>query len=343
MTSLVDVVRYANPNARARGMKSLLLSDRDMKMLLGAKTLGDIAGLLDGMPYSKDIRSVDSLTVKNLEDALTKNLLDANKKILKIVDSDARDFFAFRLKKYEIAVLKELITSKIENTLVETVDELMLSPRIRKMLPKLLEAGNIDDLLELLHDTEYGEALKKTGNSETTLALTLALDLYYYNKLLEKVNLLKKKNDKKIAKKFITTEIDVTNLMTMLRCKKLGVEPGGFLIPAKTGFFEITKKYMTAESVEDFVEKISETVYGRLLKKHTGEYERTKSLQGFEIALKRHLLQKNRNLMKGYPFQMGSILGYLKLKETEIENLRAIVVGIGNGLSADEVEGLLII
>jgi vacuolar-type H+-ATPase subunit C/Vma6 len=87
---------------------------------------------------------------------------------------------------------------------------------------------------------------------------------------------------------------------------------------------------------EDFFEIVEDTYYGR----RVGE---VKNLTDLEIGLYRILrATAARLLSKGAPFHLGTIVGYLALKEMEVTNLKSIAEGKRHQLSEEEISENLV-
>jgi vacuolar-type H+-ATPase subunit C/Vma6 len=71
-------------------------------------------------------------------------------------------------------------------------------------------------------------------------------------------------------------------------------------------------------------------------------YDTEKTLIPFEDALWRHFATVVRKTLKGYPINIGTIIGFLYLKELEIQNLCTIAVGKENNLPAEEISKLVL-
>jgi V/A-type H+-transporting ATPase subunit C len=160
---------------------------------------------------------------------------------------------------------------------------------------------------------------------------------------VKKVETLKGR-DKEIAKQLIGIEIDAMNIMILLRTIhwRGKIDPD-LIIPY---FYHLSEKLVNecakCDSLEDVITKLSKTPYGKILNQSLENYRQKRSLLSFELSLKKYCLEKNENFLRGDPFQIGTLLGYLKLKEVEIENLRAIAVGIENKLPEEEIEKLIL-
>ena len=87
---------------------------------------------------------------------------------------------------------------------------------------------------------------------------------------------------------------------------------------------------------EDFCELMEDTYYGRRI----GDI---KDITDLEIKLYRIMKAAAvRLLSKGAPFHIGTIVGYLTLKEMEVTNLKSIAEGKRHFLSEEEISENLI-
>ena len=362
---LIDAIRYSYPNARIRGMKSSLLSEKQINSAIKIPTIDEFIIFLENSPYKESLYLQQGKVEnsRDVENILLINFIKTNKKVLSFAPSSVKEFLTEYFRRYEIQYIKNLIYYKSENKsenenafdLKFFYEKDILSNEIYELSTKLKEAKNVEEIVFTLEITRYKflrNHLDEYKNSGSVLPLILSLNKYYFDQLRKKIENLPSK-DKEIAKQIIGVEIDITNILTLLRKievkslngneEKKKIKIKKFLIlPSYLLSERIIENSIKCNSVEDLITKLGETSYGKILSEKITEFQKTKSLLTFELTLEEYLLKRNKRLLEKDPFQIGILLGYLKLKENEIKNLRKIAIGIENKLNEEEINSLII-
>lgn len=341
MSSLTAPSNYAYPNARVMAMRGLLLKETDIKALICAKDILGYTALLEHTPYRENFSKLEKVDIDNIENALFIHLVDTSKRILDMVPEKAMQFFAERFKKYEIELLKIIINHSDRANMDFSGYYPLLSRNTKRVITQIIESKNIADIAEVLKGTEYGRFIAEVPVSgEQVLPLITAFDRYYLENLWNCTGNLSK-IDRKMTRIVVGTEIDITNIMTILRSMKLNYEAEGFLIPLTYRLGDL-KGILGLSNIADVVSKLSDTPYGNVLEKSLSRYEEKDSLLYFELNLKNYLIRECRGLFAGYPFHVGIPLGFIVQKEMEVGNLRAIAMGIDSKLPQEEIEDMIV-
>ncbi len=340
MSSFTAPSNYAYPNVRVMAMKGFLLKDMDIKALISSRDLEGYVALLEHTRYMENFSKLERIRIDDIEKALFVHLVNTNKIIQDMLPDKAAKFFAERSRKYEIELLKILINRSERTNLDYSSYYPLLSRDIKRVITQIIESKDITDVVELLSKTEYGRFLEGVPVSgEQRLSFITALDRYYLESLWSNIGGLPK-IDGRVGRTIVGTEIDIINIMTILRAIKGNYDAEKFIIPVSYRLGDV-RGISGIGNISDFVSKLSNTVYGDILEKSLPKYEETNSLLSFELNLKNYLLQKSKELFAGYPFHIGIPLGFLIIKEMEVENLRAIAIGIDSGLPSNEIEGMI--
>ncbi len=344
--SVMGAFHYSYANARIHGMRSNLLSEKQITAAVKFSSLNDFLAFLEDSPYKEALYATESKNPRDIENALLSELIRTNKIVLDFAPKSAKIFLSEYFKRYEIQYLKNLLYSKAgerENFHESYTDS--FSRKFSDLSAKLKETKNVEEVVIALERTNYGFLRShiedyKTFNS--VLPLILSLDTYYFGQLLSASKKMPSR-DKDGAENIIGMEIDAANIMTLLR--KLNTENiERFLILHSHRIpNNVISMCLKATSVEDVISKLSETTYSKILSDALDEFQKTNSLLSFELALKKYVLAKNKELSLGDPFYIGTLLSYLALKENEIKNLRVICTGIAHNLSKDEINDSILL
>lgn len=335
---MFEAFTYGYANARIRAMKSFLLDKNKLMEVASSKTLEEFIARLDDTVYGKGLREIKELDAGRIETFFLRGLTETNKKVVGIAPRHVKGFIEFYTRSGELSAVKAVINSKFGP--VERLEryDVFVSPEIKRVWNEMLSAKTVEEVINLLPKRGYREVLKAVEKKDSFI-LNAVLDRYYFDTLWKKMGMLSGREGE-IAKDFIGLEIDSVNLLNTMRACKLGIKLDEQLtvpvehrvkLPAITNL----------NRVEDIVSAAG--FYSKMLKDEMKEYEEAASLYVFEKALRRLLVEKSRAAFTGSPFHIGILLGFLKLKEVEINNLKGIALGIGNGLGESDIKDVLVV
>lgn len=352
------IVDYVYSNTRLRIMKGLFLKKNDLETLLGLRDLRDYILFMRQTNYRGIFSKSDRIDVHEIERLLTMNLIKSTDRVIGFSPEHSVTFLDCLLKRYQFECIKLILKSRMSSLSRQELMDRFFIPGVdhifsykalqskffrhkilidEEFLPKLIDAP-IENIKVLLCDKypDLDEFIQGSG----LLDIIPGLDRYYFSETQKCVNYLKGM-DRKIASKYIAMEMDIENIMIILRAVVHGYEFERFIIHGHSYYLGALDKYIS-DNIAEILTKLSKTVYGDALKDAVPIYTKTGSLLHVELALKRYLAEENKRVMYQHPFRIGFILGFLRLKEIEIENLRAISIGINENLPADRIKELLI-
>ncbi|CAB3287158.1 V-type ATP synthase subunit C [Methanocaldococcus lauensis] len=205
-------------------------------------------------------------------------------------------------------------------------------------LNELIESGSLEEMIGILEDTDYGQYISEVLNElKDPIAVEKALDMYLadlYNLIFN----ISPESAKNILKVF-SKKFDIKNIKTLIRAKYYGLnaeETYSLLIPLGNIPIEKLKELSEAKTVEEVVRGLDGTEYFKVLQEELSNYEQTSSITGLELALDRYYLNELRKVMmiEGKEEDLfREFIGTL----IDVENLKVILKGKADGLSADEL------
>lgn len=340
-----DVQRYAYLNARIGAMRSHLLRTEDMMALEGARTLRDYVTVLEHTQYNKALSEIKDHEVLTVDKALVNSIVDLNKRMISLAPGKVRPFFEARSRKYETENTKTIINAIGGGIPAEQIRQ-QLFPVSDKLTSRLLNAQTVEEAAETALGEDNAEKLGKSlqiykdiGDLKPLLAV---MDVRYYKRVWDSAEKLSNK-DGRIAKKLIGMEIDTLNIMTLLRGKWKGYDVRDFIIPVGQHInpIECLEECAELETISDTVNVFSETIYETTLSRGLTYFEDKKTLIQFETGLKKQIIEENRKTLRESRFNIGTPLSFLRIKEAEIENLRALAAGISEELPKEEIAQLI--
>ena len=165
------------------------------------------------------------------------------------------------------------------------------------------------------------------------------IDIFIDKKYFEKVLSLAEEFKLDMISEYFKAMIDFINLRTFIRCRKQNqVKETLEKVLIKGGDIETDKILeMFYEDIEVLPIKLKSYKIGRVLSKIIEEYKNTNSLNSFEKSMDEYLVEIVRKT-KSIHYGAEVIFSFLFAKELEIKNLRLILVGKVNGLSADFIK-----
>ena len=336
-------------NARVRSRRASLFSDDDYRKLVRMGP-AEIARFMEESEYEREINALGSRHsgVDLIEYALNRNLAAQFEDILDWADGRLYGLIARYLRKFDAWNVKTVIRgvySGASRDDIET-DLIRAGEFDDQLLTRLLDAGDIEAVIEALDRTMFGPALEDAFEDyeETGVLVPLenAVDRTFYENLLGDINT----NSEALSLyvEFLEAEIDFRNARNALRLARSGadIDPSEYFIEGGR-LFSASELATLASNPDELVDRIRESSYGRELSDALGELEDTESLIDFEHALDAALLEYSDKLSNRYPLSICPVLAYVLAKEREVENIRAIARGREAGLSPEEIERELVI
>jgi V/A-type H+-transporting ATPase subunit C len=342
-----QLTKYAFANAKIRAMLSYLLDPPLFPRLLEARDIYEIKEELKKTAYKNvmDKLNQGALDLSHLEKELIKYDLDIYNRIYLILNTKReKDFVALLKQRYELEELK--VALRIwHKKLGLNIEDYLLGQKVSFDIDfkKIVLCQNIEEIILLLDETPYKRPLLKAREKfkerDSLFYLEVALDIDYYQRLFECVDKFSSV-DKNIARKILGIEVDIENINWLIRLRKyysLGMgEILDWVIP---GGGKIHKDKMREFYVSNGLSKVIE---GLAL----GPYVKLKELVEENIYLLENflyevLLRQIKRTLAGFPFTIGTVLGYLILKHRETANIVSLFYAKAYGMQKDEAEHLL--
>jgi V/A-type H+-transporting ATPase subunit C len=333
---------------RVRSRRSVLFSDEDYRKLIRMGP-SEIARFMEESEYETEINALGTRHsgVDLIEYALNRNLAKHFNDLLDWADGRLYDQIARYLRKFDAWNVKTVlrgIYSGADREEVET-DLIRAGELSDRLLDRLLDAGTIEEVIDLLDRTMYAEplraALEEYEETGVLVPLENAVDRAFYEQLLSELVV---SEATETYREFLEAEIDFRNARNALRLARSGadVDPAEYYIEGGT-LFSPGELNALAANVDELVATIRESTYGDKLSSALDEFEDADSLIAFERALDVALLEYSDRLGFVHPLTVAPVISYVLAKEREVDNIRAIARGREAGLSESEIEEELVI
>ncbi len=339
-------------NARVRARRAALLADEDYRKLVRMGS-GGIARFMEETEYETEINALGARYSGTdlIEYALNQNLAKHFHDMLKWSEGRLHDLIARYLRKYDTWNIKTIIRGVYSEASAEAIqsDLIRAGELDEQLLDRLSESGSVEEVVDQLEDTIYGEplrdALDEFEQNGVLVPLENAIDREFYTHLLDELPTAHGSEGPTARYvEFLQAEIDFLNARNALRLARSGadLDPAAYFIEGGELFTPRKLRSLVA-STEELITHIRESKYGEDLSSALDELEAADSLIQFEHALDAALLEYTDRLSTVYPVSITAVMSYILAKEREVENIRAIARGREVGLDEAEIEEELVI
>lgn len=345
-------MKYGYSNARVRAMKATLLKPSMLEEMVRVGNVEAVAELLQKTGYKSDLAALASVYAGSrlVDAAASRNFARTVRKVINLAPKSDQKAVRELLVRWDLINIKALLHAR---RLKKTYDEVR---------PYLFEVGELtsedfrailkaDDanLKKELMRTEVGRRMLETpvpGEKKAAAARgdmsdqENAIDTYVYvlmNRALRELG----GGDVGDVRRILKREVDAKNIMIIERLKRHDIPRtkmeamlirGGGLGDAALGRLMDAKDLSTVATLvkKDFpnIEIISEGKRG---------------LTELEIALEKAIALQKVMLFHKAMLSLKVIIGFLLLKEEEMNNLRKIAKGKEFKMSESEIRNMLVI
>lgn len=326
-------------------MKGKMLKEDDYEQLLLRHSVGEVAMYLkNNTYYSTALQGLHEGNIHRgqVENLLYQSIIQEALKISRYLKGNDKSVFRYIYRRQEIEDLKKMLRTLQMGGNLELMDKSLFFINKYSVIKfdKLLQTKDIESFVNGLEGTNFYPILKPLIIDEQRIdifAAEMALDMYYYKKLLAQLDLVSG-TDKKLAMNTLGLEADLKNIMWVYRGKHYYKVSKEILyryhIPYRYKLSkENLKKLMNANDVEDIIQILKKTPYNEVLSPDEHYWEK----EFYEYILDVH----DRNIGM-YPFSIAPIMGFMFAKEVEIMNITTIIEGIRYSLDPSKIKKYLI-
>lgn len=343
---------YAYANARINAMKRALFRKDKINNLVQSQNLQNLVSLLEDSPYSEYLENVKELTPQNTERSFQYHLLDSHRKISVLAPEEIREIFLEMEKIHEVENIKTILIGKFSDIPSEKIEDRLLPSRFlsEELYEKAIEAEDMKEAAAVFKGTEYwgiiNESFSEFEETRNILSMWSGLERRYERRVWETARDSEAKHSE-VVREVIEMEIDIQNILTVLRCIVENVENEKIeelIVPVHSDKLdsEDLDRAIRSDDVEGAIAALEDSFYGNVLSKARIEYEETGSIFSLERMLKEFLLRKIRTLSVQYYTGVGPLIAFFHEKNTEVRNLTAIVNGKSEGLESERIEEKLL-
>ena len=309
-------------NSKLKVMYSEKLKKDDLEDLIKQNTIKDALIILKSkIPSLEDLPNNASRI--ELEDSLDNILIYDIKKILKYLQGKNKEIFEQYILKYKIETIKKLYEDLFVLNLKLTNNYWIQN--LFTDLKTLVTTTKKDDFIEKIPEKNIKDIF---ANSNSDFERENKLDKYYFENFLKTI---KGKNKK--LEDLLKTQIDLLNILWAYRCAKYyGVINQDILINC---FYKIDlniiKKIENSNNLDDLKQSLEGTIYKDIIQ------------NDIEIDIKRFLYKKSKKTFRNEMLDLSMIISYLKILETEKENIVTIIESIRYKMPSENIQRKIII
>jgi V/A-type H+-transporting ATPase subunit C len=346
---------YGYSNARVRGMKSRLLGLAFFEDLMEAPDIRNVITTLAETEYGSDLEQelLHGRTAQQVDEALKDNLVRTYQTVLGMLEGQGEYIVITLLGRWDLFNLKTIIRGRhLGMTSEEIAGSLMPAGQLSEIdLEALAGSQDVRAVIDTLATwgSPFAEPLNRAREAYVSegdvAALELALDKHYAT--WAHARLSRRGQNYELAKRILSIQIDIINLMTAMRLQKADVSEieverfflhGGIDVHEKL-FLELTG----LSDIDEMLDRLKGTPYGQALEDAAVHYVEVGSIAVFERALEDYLMRRAVKMGVGDPLGVGVVISYLWAKHNEVQNLRIIVKGKSVGMPRDRMREELIL
>ncbi|MBI2523579.1 ATP synthase A1 subunit C [Candidatus Woesearchaeota archaeon] len=339
----LNLGKYPYTYVRTAVMKSLLFSKEDYHKML-KMGFNEIAKFMQESNYKKEISELASSHsgADLLELALNKNLAYTFKKLIKISPKELGLVVREYAKRKDIEDIKTIIRGKFTNAPEKEVFNSVTSAGTlsREFQHELIKKDSIEQVLKNNRIVSFSlleKGLTYLKEKNSLALIENSLDRAYFNNLVEFSKLLPQEGA--LFRRFLVMEVEIMDILTLLRLKKSKIENAGEFIITARGL--INPKITKMSELDDFdalINVLEEIQYKKAIDKGVEDFKNTGSLITLETELYKYLLKQSSLLLHQHPLSVDIILGFMLAKDVEIRNLRILIKGKQLGLNEEFIE-----
>lgn len=346
---------YGYANARIRGMKSGLFTEPFYNQLLRVKSLQEVVAALAQTPYARDIDEsmIKMEGLKGFDEALRRNIMKAFNQVSKLVGEKDKNLINVLFGRWDVLNVKTILRGKNLGASSDAIMESLIpaGELDETALLEMVRSRDVRDCIDVMATMHVSYAVPLTGafpdyaHKRNLAILELVLDKEFYEMSFNKLRA--KDINTRLVLEMMRREMDIINIMTLLRIVKEEVEGSEaanlFLSGGKEVPYRKLVEYTDFHSVEDAVQALEGTSYYALLQEKMQDYFETNSLAALERGLEESIVRRRIKLFLADPLSIASVIAFIWAKYNEIVNLRIIARGKEVGMPEAKIREALVI
>jgi len=340
---MLALSRYSYINARLRAKIGKLLDENFLRSLAHMQNIGDIYVKLSETDFGRVFKgSPEPPDAVAASYALGRYEAGLYREALRYLKGNVREYVRSMMFRFDADFIKNCL--RLWYKKASPSREFLESYTCFKYdTAKLLNSRTVEEFILYLHDTPFIDPLIRKKDlfheKKSLFPLELALDIWYYENLMEKSGLLSS-DDREIIKKTIGLEIDIKNIEGLIRYRHYYNLPMGDAM----GFMIPHGHSIKGGMIRDLYSSGSlKGIFGVLAPGAPlpDIRDEKKNLAAIESILTALLKSSARSLLARFPFSISVVIAYFILKRLEIKSVGLILSGRHLDLAPETITGAL--
>lgn len=342
---LRELNSYAGLFAKVKVMERNLLCKKDYEELIKKQSVSDVAEYLkNNTEYKSAFSDLDTSKIHRgqLEQILQKSKEQELVKLIGFLSDGDRRFLETYITKREINIIKNVLRYIVNDSKIKR--DIIINPYFEKKysfnIMKLIDAKTAEEFKSILKDTVYETilepAVSENGDIDVFRA-EMMLDAYFYKMQWKAIGKYVSKSNRESVLKTAGTNIDMLNILWILRAKKYFDIPSGliitYIIPEH---YRIKKETLINMANAPNIQSAENLLLGT-------PYENLKLSNDFyaEKLYDETILKIVKHQAKANPFSVMSALNYIYEKDNETRNIIKITESIRYNIDKSEISNFL--
>ena len=337
-----NLLSYSGISAKIRAMQSKLTTEKQLLEILQLSDVPQVIAYLKRTPeYAEVWKDLDenALHRGQIEKLLKTSIFHNFSRIYQFANKEQRKFLELYSKRYEIRVLKEIMTDLFDHRDTDPVDITPYCEFFRKHsrldLDKLTACTTMEELIAALKGHEFYQPLSQIRNHENALLFDygMALDLYYFSQIWNVRKKLFSGNDLKEITTAYGEKFDMLNLQFIFRSKKyFHMAPADIYALLFPMNYKLKKEEINA-LVESTTYDQARALFRRTYYGRKYEHLEAHNLEEFYNVMLRDTLEKES---RRDPYSVAVLYSYLYHKEHEVYRLTIALECVRYGVDPQE-------
>jgi V/A-type H+-transporting ATPase subunit C len=353
MANGLDAVRYTASTARVKGLYARLLDGTTWRDLIIAEGFHRTISLLKETTYGDVVSNLEQsgqLTLEMLERHLSGKAAANLRRTMTFTSGGVRHLLVVWWQHFELENLKGVFRGVHQELEPDTIRNLLIPLGGYSTLnwEGLLHERSVRSLVGRLEGTHYinplRNALSAYERERTLFPLEIALDIRYYRDLAAAILDLNGQ-DREDARRVLGIHLDILNILWAYRYRVYHALSAEEIVnytlwrTFRTNADLIRRIALGAPPADILVEVWGQNAF------HPSELAALDSspqmIPRLELTLQRLWRRVAQREMGGYPFKLGTLLGYVILQELETQDLITLLEGKVMGWSVERVQEYL--
>jgi len=337
---LISITNFTFPNAKLRARGNPFIKKDVLKSLVDSSNINEVFSKIREEDYELPKEGTEDLPT--IEKKLEENVIESIKKTYMSVPTNFKPFVNTWLMKFDLKMVKRAMKAisrdmgkeKLDKKLspVKTIDE--------ETLEEIKSARNMQELIAILKETKFGEALKGKEKVDDFFDIDVELDNFLFKELRKAVNQVEGE-ERSTVRYFFGKYTDILNLKIIFRGLREDIEEEKLkesLLPSGRELEDWKLENMVeTTSLDEALIELEGTSYDDLR-----EGKSAASYFDLEKKLDEKLLIAVSEIYSQEILTVGPLLKFLIAKEMELRNLKILIKGVKENMGPEKISDLMI-